>query len=73
MCRIDGPIAAPSATLLLHLSDVSAKLRGEPAQPRILRLDPRQFAGALVIRSFAISHWTTHPDRKARRGEATPR
>jgi len=56
MCRIDGPIAAPSATLLLHLSDVSAKLRVEPVQPRILRLDPRQFASALVIRSFAISH-----------------
>jgi hypothetical protein len=73
MCRIDGPIAAPSATSLLELADIAAKLGREPAQPCILRLEPHQTVGAVGFGRFTISHWTTHPDRKSRRGEVTPR
>jgi hypothetical protein len=73
MCRIDGPIAAPSATPLPELADIAATLGREPAQPCILRLEPRQTAGAVGFGRFTISHRTTHPDRDSRHDEAKPR
>ena len=70
MCGIDGPIGAPTAASLRGVADIGAKLGCESAKARVLRLESRQFAGSFGFRRFAISHRTTHPDRKSRQDEA---
>jgi hypothetical protein len=43
--RIHRPLSSLDPERCLQFAHIGGKLRGEPAQPRIFRLEPRQPAG----------------------------
>jgi hypothetical protein len=71
MGDVDRPIAALRGACRL-LDNVVRKLR-EPAQPRVLRLEPCQPAAAVRLYDLTISHVAPPPPKDARPGEVTLR
>jgi hypothetical protein len=74
VCRIDGPVSLTSGAPRLKFGDVGRKLRREPAQSRIFRLESGQSAGAVGRFRVANRHESPRQGpgcREATRADAT--